>query len=347
MRHAKRAGFTLVELLVVIAIIGVLIALLLPAVQQAREAARRMQCTNNLKQIMLATHNFESTYGNIVPGTQRGDRNGMPDLASHWGWGAFLLPFIEQSPMYEQLDLNKLTDTANHLRAAITDADKLALIQTPIDGYRCPSSTMPDLNVGCDEDGVNIRSLPPITSGTGVPAASSSYVGSSGHRNLPRWDRNYGTGALVPVGEYSFKDHAPLRFADIVDGLSNTIFFGERAWIVRANDGTQVIAGAATWAGAHTLLENGADSGANRVHTGSLSSARARINEAPGGSYDYSRRSFSSQHPGGANFALGDGSVRFLAETIEHKVQTWPALGGECAFDYLLHRADGQPVTIP
>ncbi|WP_262026316.1 DUF1559 domain-containing protein [Blastopirellula sp. J2-11] len=343
----SRRGFTLVELLVVIAIIGVLIALLLPAVQQAREAARRMQCTNNLKQIMLATHNFESTYGNIVQGTQRGDGTGIPDLSAHWGWGAFLLPFIEQNAMYEQLELNDLQDTANHLRAAINDANKLALIQTPITGYRCPSSTMPDLNVGCDEDSKNIRGLLPVTGGTGVPAASSSYVGNSGHRNLPRWDRNYGTGTLVPVGEYSYLKHPPLRFADIVDGLSNTIFFGERAWVLKANNGTQVVAGAATWAGASSIYDQSADSTANWVHTGALASARAHINEANGATYDYSRRSFSSQHPGGANFALGDGSVRFLPETIEHKVQTWPALGGECVFDYLLHRADGQPVTLP
>ncbi|TWT31596.1 DUF1559 domain-containing protein [Blastopirellula retiformator] len=342
-----RKGFTLVELLVVIAIIGVLIALLLPAVQQAREAARRMQCTNNLKQVMLATHNFESTYGHIVPGTQRGDGTGTPDLAAHWGWGAFLLPFIEQSAMYDQLDLNNLQDPTNHLRSAIGDATKLAVIQTPIDGYRCPSSTMPILNEGCDEDGANIRALLASTGGSDVPAASSSYVGNSGHRNLPRWDRTYGTGTMVPVGEYSYTPRKPLRFADVVDGLSNTFFFGERAWALRANDGSQVIAGAATWAGARSLYEQAADATANQVHTGSLSSARARINEAPGGSYDYSRRSFSSQHPGGANFALGDGSVRFVPETIEHTVQTWPATEGQCTFDYLLHRADGQAVELP
>ncbi|QDU76980.1 hypothetical protein Pan97_40390 [Bremerella volcania] len=341
-------GFTLVELLVVIAIIGVLIALLLPAVQQAREAARRMQCTNNLKQIMLATHNFESTYGDIVPGTQRGNGKGTPDLSSHWGWGAFLLPFIEQSAMYDQLQLNNLDDPANHLRSAIGNSTKLAIIQTPLDGYRCPSSTMPDLNEGCEEDGTNIRSLLQTTSGSDdIPAASSSYVGNSGHRNFPRWDREYGTGPLVPVGEYSYTDRQRLRFADIIDGLSNTIFYGERAWALRANDGSQVIAGAGVWAGPRMIWELGADADVNQVHANSLASARARINEAPGGAYDYSRRSFSSQHPGGANFALGDGSVRFLPETIEHKAKQWPALQGESVFDYLLHRADGQPVNLP
>jgi prepilin-type N-terminal cleavage/methylation domain-containing protein len=89
-------GFTLVELLVVIAIIGTLVGLLLPAVQSAREAARRSSCTNNLKQIALAMHNYESTFGKIVPGVQRTDGTRQSGWrSSHWGWAAFLLPFLE------------------------------------------------------------------------------------------------------------------------------------------------------------------------------------------------------------------------------------------------------------
>src|SRR5689334_25410189 len=106
----RRRAFTLIELLVVIAIIAVLIALLLPAVQQAREAARRTQCKNNLKQIGLALHNYHDTFRLFPPGYV--DRNGNPnltpdnDLGPGWGWAAFLLPYIDQSPLYSPINFN-------------------------------------------------------------------------------------------------------------------------------------------------------------------------------------------------------------------------------------------------
>jgi len=136
----NRVGFTLLELLVVLAIIGVLIALLLPAVQQAREAARRMQCTNNLKQV-LATHNFEGIYGFIVPGMSQTDGTahaGWND--ARWAWGAMLLPFIEQSPMYEQLQLSELSDSNNYHFNAVRDSNEIALMQTMLSAYDCPSN---------------------------------------------------------------------------------------------------------------------------------------------------------------------------------------------------------------
>jgi prepilin-type N-terminal cleavage/methylation domain-containing protein/prepilin-type processing-associated H-X9-DG protein len=344
-RNHGRQGFTLVELLVVIAIIGILIALLLPAVQAAREAARRMQCTNNLKQLALGTHNFADTYGEIVPGIKRADGTQQAGWAeAQWGWGALLLPYIEQQAMYDQLNLGDLDNSANWLFNAINDPVIVSLVQTPISAYICPSSPMPELNEGCTENGANMRVL--RNNSTTVLAASSSYVGNCGHRSHPRWDRRYATGTILPGGRSYNKSHAKIKFSSVSDGLSNTIFFGERAWELKANDGTLVVAGAAVWAG----TRKASDDTGGWINSGlgnTMSAARFKINEASGQSVDHCRRSFSSAHPGGANFAFGDGSVHFLSETIEHTTKTYTAIGGESTFDWLLHRKDGVPVTIP
>jgi len=134
-RRFQRAGFTLIELLVVITIIGILIALLLPAVQAAREAARRMSCTNNLKQIGLAIHTYHDAY-RLFP---QGYIN-QPALHEAWGWTVFILPYLEQKPLHDRLDVNdrRLTDL-------MTDVAELPLLQIRLEVYRCPSDNTPDL----------------------------------------------------------------------------------------------------------------------------------------------------------------------------------------------------------
>jgi len=341
----SRRGFTLVELLVVIAIIGTLVGLLLPAVQSAREAARRASCTNNLKQIALAMHNYESTNRKIVPGAYRADGYRQTGWrSSHWGWGALLLPFLEETAMYEQLGVGSLSDDTNYLYNAIKNGTKRQLLQSPVSTYLCPSSSAPAINEGCLEGGVNVRELQDNGSSS-LAAATSTYVGSEGYRYNARWNKTYGRkGALVLVGRYGNQEYDALKLASISDGLSKTIFFGERAWQLTANNGKQVIAGAGTWPGVRMVEEI---YNSNLNFSNSLAVAALKINEADGSTTDDSRRSFSSQHPGGAMFALGDGSVTFMSETVEHVINNGAPYDGHCVFDFLLVRDDGQPVQRP
>lgn len=148
-------GFTLVELLVVIAIIGILVALLLPAVQAAREAARRTQCTNNLKQIGLAIHSYHDTYGNLPPAFNNFHPLGSDDV--RWGWATYILPFIEENILFDLLDIENqtgLTPTAENG------------LQTQLSAYRCPSDDGPDLN--------------PNFKRSGAELATSNYIISEG-----------------------------------------------------------------------------------------------------------------------------------------------------------------------
>lgn len=193
----KQRGFTLVELLVVIAIIGVLIALLLPAVQQAREAARRMQCSNNLKQIGLALHNYHDTFQNLPPMviSPVGDPDDMgngSDTVEGWGWAAFLLPFIEQGALHEQAGITQ----GNHLENELTDT-----MLVPVEGYRCPSDT-------------------------------GKTVGDSAQRFLKGGGMNYAVynhsrSGNLNNGDAGFYRHSGRNFRDVVDGLSNTLAVGE------------------------------------------------------------------------------------------------------------------------
>lgn len=142
--NRKRVGFTLVELLVVIAIIGILVGLLLPAVQAAREAARRMQCSNNLKQLGLAAHNYADAHKTFPSGFVSSLIDpGAPAAAelTVWTWGAFILPFIEQGNLANTLQVSKLP-----LSAALATPAGLVAATTPLAGFACPSDSGPALN---------------------------------------------------------------------------------------------------------------------------------------------------------------------------------------------------------
>lgn len=163
----RRTGFTLVELLVVIAIIGVLIALLLPAVQQAREAARRNACSNNLKQIGLALHNHHDTHGKFPPGFIA-----TTGPNSTYGWATYILPFMEQDNIYQAIgDPTSVLDNSSNKAGAIIDA------------YLCPSSTLPDKH----KDGF----------------ARSNYVGNGGYSNGTGQDYN---GFFANKSAFKFRD---------------------------------------------------------------------------------------------------------------------------------------------
>ncbi|HRX78605.1 MAG TPA: DUF1559 domain-containing protein, partial [Pirellulaceae bacterium] len=179
-KKGRVSGFTLVELLVVIAIIGILVALLLPAVQAAREAARRMQCGNNLKQIGLSMHNYHDTYKTLPPGylmKRTSPTVCLPNLNS-WGWGALLLPFMEQSPLHDKLKVGDISI----FQAGATPA-LLAAMNVSINSYRCPSDVAPDTNPN------NQKRMSPWNNASGWTMARSNYVANNTSWDL-RWDGN-------------------------------------------------------------------------------------------------------------------------------------------------------------
>lgn len=272
----RRKGFTLVELLVVIAIIGILIALLLPAVQAAREAARRTSCSNNMKQIGLAMHMHHDSFSRLPAGWDAFDATtgkpyglGVPG----WGWAARILPYLEQANVQNRLiDFNKpVTDPAN-------DAVRVLVLAN----FRCPSDVGNDKFLNVNEE-----------TGQGTyEFATANYVGA------------WGTGDVhvcgtLPVGlqcssDGSFFHNSTIRFAEITDGLSQTIVAGERTSKLDYS----------TWVG----TVEGIDCAPGRI----LGTAWYPPNSASPNTHD-----FSSMHPSGANFLLGDGSVRLIPSGID------------------------------
>nr|WP_261344061.1 DUF1559 domain-containing protein [Roseimaritima sediminicola] len=267
-RRAAGAGFTLVELLVVIAIIGMLVALLLPAVQAAREAARRMQCSNNLKQIGLALHNYHDTHGCFPEGSQQSNMIGP--LTG-------VLPFLEQGNTFQHFDF------AQSYSAPYNQQVGAQTIPT----YLCPSMTLP-------------RDVPDTRNGeTGGP---SSYLACEGTASyMPQADGMFGLNWTA----YGFRNPA-VRFADLLDGTSNTLAFGETTydmadylWRPPAADAGQVKWGTARWVVGYPVVSLGTTLKDLNVH-----------NAANNGG-------FQSMHPGGVQFLYGDGGVRFSADTLD------------------------------
>jgi prepilin-type N-terminal cleavage/methylation domain-containing protein/prepilin-type processing-associated H-X9-DG protein len=196
------SGFTLVEMLVVIAIIGLLIALLLPAVQAAREAARRMKCQNNLKQIGIAMHNYHDAMNTFPPGYISVD----VDVAE-WGWPVFLLAYMERGSLDRELAIS-----ARRLMDAMNDPLGRVLLQTPLADFRCPSdrtqSRLPS----------NLRFFADVTTGSGFEPATSNYIGVCGL--FDRADGQENDGVLY--------GNSHVSITDIPDGTSYTFMVGER-----------------------------------------------------------------------------------------------------------------------
>jgi len=201
---SPRKGFTLVELLVVIAIIGVLVALLLPAVQAAREAARRTECSNNLKQLGLAMHNHHDTFGQLPPGWS----GATPEGAPGWGWAAESLKFIEQSTLSDIIDFQQSTSASANAVAR----------QTSVPFFLCPT----------DPGGAD------TFDDLGVTVARANYVGVFGSEEIED-DPSNGDGVLY--------HNSQTRFADITDGLSNTFMVGERSSQLEKSTWVGVISG--------------------------------------------------------------------------------------------------------
>ena len=281
-----RHAFTLIELLVVIAIIAILIALLLPAVQQAREAARRTQCKNNLKQIALAGHNYHDVY-NVFPIGQHFIGAGTPAAGRGLGYAySFsLLPYMELGNLYNQFDnrfpVFEKTITRNGILAG-----------TPQPTWSCPSDLKPPV---IDLASEAIR-----------PAATSSYKGACGAYN---GFYTAGEASQLRNGIFERDNRGCYGFRDITDGSSNTIVFAETRWGMNpAGQNRTYLYGA----GDPASLTNGFVSGATE---GLFLNGFAAMNSFVSG---LGNRTAGSFHTGGAQFGLGDGSVRFISNNIDH-----------------------------
>jgi prepilin-type N-terminal cleavage/methylation domain-containing protein/prepilin-type processing-associated H-X9-DG protein len=292
----KRQGFTLIELLVVIAIIAVLIGLLLPAVQKVREAANRITCANNLKQIALAAHHDHDATGKFPTGLRLpvyvGDR---PTLGTNL-W-VELLPYFEQDNLYKKWDYY---DNRNNV-AGGRNATQAQVIKILL----CPSDPLPKL-VGDPTIGAS----PPWSWGF---YGMSSYGGNAGKRSFhpgapPAFPRMTRDGVF-------FID-SRVRLADITDGTSNTFLFGERFHLDPEFDRRQPV----VWPGLYQIADLGrwgfVALGPGNVTLSTPVPINYRVPPGGDGSTLEDRVcTFGSGHPGGANFAFADGSVRFLSDS--------------------------------
>src|SRR6516165_11580088 len=295
----RRCAFTLIELLVVIAIIAVLIGLLLPAVQQAREAARRTQCKNNLKQIGLGLHHHHDTYGTFPPAFVNKGQYGTTPFSFTHGWAPFILRFIELEPLS---DLYRW-------EFPLYAVENQPVVSRQLKIFQCPSTPEPD----------RFMEFGPFQF-FGTKGACGDYAATLGvDAGLAQ------LGRVDPVGDYRGAlthvptpaltvslNRTPVRFADIRDGTSNTILLAEdagrpRRWLARTSGQDQVLDG-----GAWNHFKGGI------ILQGKTSDGTANLERCP---MDCSNNGeVYSFHTGGAHAAFADGSVHFLRESINIRV---------------------------
>ncbi len=313
-QERRRSGFTLVELLVVIAIIGILVAMLLPAVQAAREAARRMSCGNNVKQLSLALHNYHASFNTLPPESIWADGVAGSWRPRNYSWIALTLPYIEQSPLHDQINFSL------PLWAQTTSSGQ-TIRSVKISAVLCPS----DASLGEEASAYHDMSI-------------TNYAGAEG---FDWWNRRNN-----PLGGV-FTFQSSIRFSDILDGTSNTIAIGEVTGVgfkggPHQTGGTGVPRRGAAEAVFRPALVSPpySDSqGTSNTTTQGYPSPDGANNPQPSWSWwkaaphAYKPTYLScwginsdwpgpgSWHPGGAQFGMVDGSVRFIPETIE--VRRW------------------------
>jgi len=298
-QSTNRQGFTLIELLVVIAIIAVLVALLLPAVQQAREAARRTSCKNNLKQLGLAFHNFNDTYSELPPGIRSG-------WGQSWTWD--ILPYLEKTNVYEIMPDDPLSDSGSW---GGTDARSLALIQiarTDVPVFHCPSQPGDPIE-RADVNGLEDR-------------VKSNYLASAGNAQT---DNNGATGmdqsdGMFTADRYNVSEPVlPKRLDDVIDGLSNTLMAAESIYLLDSAQGCDIC-------DRFLFYHMNSDSGNGGDFSEALGSTYYPINNFSEQNNTARELSYSSYHTGGINALMGDGSVRFVSQNVE-LVNIWRAIG--------------------
>jgi len=319
-----RKGFTLVELLVVIAIIGILVALLLPAIQAAREAARRTQCVNNLKQMGLALSNYHDTYKIFPPAIiGSGQPTSSPGLVYHvkntTGW-ALLLPFLEQKAPYDQYNFDVCSSSARNpvVTAPVIGNDTMnqAIYSMRFAVLECPSHTK------AGEQRTNQPGTEDLFSMNGARRTSYFFsTGSYADENSPY--PNLLSRRLLGLG--AFGSDGAARLDDIMDGTSNALAIGESVGgttvKMDANWGPWGLCGTRTSTHGVVMVTNftsvsGTTIAFTSAHARDYGINGAYQNDPLGRHFAWT---FSSQHPGGAQFVLCDGSTRFLSDSLDYR----------------------------
>jgi prepilin-type N-terminal cleavage/methylation domain-containing protein/prepilin-type processing-associated H-X9-DG protein len=316
MVRKRTRGFTLIELLVVIAIIAILIALLLPAVQQAREAARRSQCKNHLKQLGLAFHNYHDVHDRFPPRGVAGGVGVAQQVNRAWCWASMLLPYLDQAPLYQQIQVGQtnlvpqdpanMTDVNDYLTAALNTPESLFTTKIPV--FNCPSATGGDHN---------------------------PY-----HKNMATlmYGINSQLAAVLNANNIIF---ASRPISDVTDGTSNTILAGEKS-LLRA----PFVAIGAVWGALQ--FDCGPPTAIVAPHADMNTPFDGTLNDATKCFVENSvnlatRAAAASAHAGGAHFLMCDGSVRFISENIESN-PVKPGILGNFVYQNLYNIDDGNSV---
>jgi prepilin-type N-terminal cleavage/methylation domain-containing protein/prepilin-type processing-associated H-X9-DG protein len=354
-KMTRRTGFTLIELLVVIAIIGILVGMLLPAVQAVREAARRTQCTNNLRQIALAVLNYESSFQKLPYGISPYYQTSpaSPALEGKWSWSTFILPQMEQTNVYDQLSpggISSVNPGGSLGKRFDATAGIASIVSAPISTFNCPSDTFDPIN----------KARLGMVSASGVAMndiATTNYVASNSFNFC---DGTNGSGAFCSAVQ--------TRLRDFTDGQTNVILFSERTYDSVRKSGSTLTPLQTASTGAALLFAsrgvNGAPPGPGN-NSATIATSAATAADATGGSDvmfaawggininpasisgGNKFQGVSSRHPGGVVVARADGSVTFVTETVgyDFSYANNNTPDGISPWERFIGKSDGQILT--